>query len=144
VSVVSEANRARSGNSALILVVERDPHVRALETYFLQQAGYTVEFCEDGEAALARARALLPVIVVSEILIPRRDGISVCRTLKQDPATRHVLVLIFSILAAEDRAREAGADGFLRKPVNDVLLIGAVEQLLAKAVKERGPTHGSR
>ena len=138
---MSEANPARS--SALILVVERDPHVRALETYFLEQAGYTVEFCEDGEVALARARALLPVIVVSEILIPRRDGISVCRTLKQDPATRNILVLIFSILAAEDRAREAGADGFLRKPVNDALLVAAVERLLGQAA-ERGPTHGSR
>jgi two-component system response regulator MprA len=143
VFLVSEPNPARSSESALILVVERDPHVRALETYFLQQAGYTVEFCEDGEAALVRARALLPVIVVSEILIPRRDGISVCRRLKQDPATRHILVLIFSILAAEDRAREAGADGFLRKPVNDALLIRAVERLLAQAA-EGGPTHGTR
>ena len=141
--VVSEANPSRSSESALILVVERDPHVRALESYFLEQAGYTVEFCEDGDAALVRARAMVPVIVVSEILIPRRDGISVCRMLKQDPNTRHILVLIFSILAAEDRAREAGADGFLRKPVNDVLLIRAVERLLAVAA-ERGPTDGSR
>jgi CheY-like chemotaxis protein len=134
---------ATSDHSALILVVERDPHVRALERYFLEQSGYTVEFCEDGESALERARALMPVIVVSEILIPRRDGLSVCRALKQDPATRHILVLIFSILAAEDRAREAGADGFLRKPVNDVLLIRTVEQLLARAAKE-GPRHGTR
>ena len=142
-SVVSEANPSRSSESALILVVERDPHVRALETYFLQQAGYAVEFCVDGEAALVQARAMLPVIVVSEILIPRRDGISVCRTLKQDPATRHILVLIFSILAAEDRARDAGADGFLRKPVNDTLLVRAVERLLGHAA-ERGPAHGAR
>jgi CheY-like chemotaxis protein len=134
---------ATSGHSALILVVERDPHVRALERFFLQQAGYTVEFCEDGESAFQRARALKPVIVVSEILIPKRDGLSVCRALKKDPATRHILVLIFSILAAEDRAREAGADGFLRKPVNDVLLIRAVQELLARAAKER-PKHGTR
>jgi CheY-like chemotaxis protein len=136
---LSEAKPARS--SALILVVERDPHVRALETYFLEQAGYTVEFCEDGEVALERAREVLPTIVVSEILIPRRDGLSVCRTLKQNPVTQHILVLIFSILAAEDRAREAGADGFLRKPVNDAQLIGAVERLLARSPEGR-PSHG--
>lgn len=141
--VVREANPARSGESALILVVERDPHVRGLEKYFLEEAGYQVEFCEDGDSALERARALVPVIVVSEILIPRRDGISVCRALKKDPATRHIMVLIFSILAAEDRAREAGADGFLRKPVNDVLLIRAVQQLIAQSA-ERGPAHGTR
>jgi CheY-like chemotaxis protein len=134
---------ATSGHSVLILVVERDPHVRALERFFLEQSGFTVEFSEDGESALERARELEPVIVVSEILIPRRDGLSVCRALKQDPATRHILVLIFSILAAEDRAREAGADAFLRKPVNDALLIRAVQELLARAAKE-GPKHGAR
>jgi CheY-like chemotaxis protein len=130
-------------NRALILVVERDPHVRALERFFLEQAGYTVEFCEDGEVALERVRALLPVIVVAEILIPRRDGLSVCRALKAGATTSHILVLIFSILAAEDRAREAGADGFLRKPVNDAVLIGAVEQLLARAAAG-GTSHGPR
>lgn len=130
-------------NKALILVIERDPHVRALERYFLEQAGYTVEFCEDGEAALERARALLPVIVVAEILIPRRDGLSVCRALKAGATTRHILVLILSILAAEDRAREAGADAFLRKPVNDAVLIAAVQQLLARAAA-KGPSHGPR
>lgn len=130
-------------NKALILVVERDPHVRALERFFLEQAGYAVEFCDDGEAALERARALLPTIVVAEILIPRRDGLSVCRALKAGATTRHILVLIFSILAAEDRAREAGADGFLRKPLNDAVLIGAVQELLARAAA-RGPSHGPR
>lgn len=130
----------------MILVVERDPHVRGLERFFLEQAGYKVEFCEDGDAALERARAVLPVIVVCEILIPGRDGLSVCRALKGDPATRHILVLVFSILAAEDRAREAGADGFLRKPVNDVLLIRAVQQLLARPPggEGGGQMHGAR
>jgi CheY-like chemotaxis protein len=128
--------------SALILVIERDPHVRGLEQFFLEKAGYTVEFCEDGGAALARARSVQPVIVVTEILIPGLDGLSVCRALKDDPATRGILVLIFSILAAEDRARDVGADGFLRKPVNDQLLIRAVEHLLAG--RREGATLGPR
>jgi CheY-like chemotaxis protein len=72
-----------SGSGALILVVERDPHVRALEQYFLEEAG---EFAEDGLQALELARRLVPVIVISEIPVPKRDGLSVCKALKGDPA----------------------------------------------------------
>jgi two-component system response regulator MprA len=56
---------------ALLLVVERDPHVRRLERYFLEQAGYAVDFADDGEHGLVRARAERPAIVISEILLPR-------------------------------------------------------------------------
>jgi CheY-like chemotaxis protein len=116
---------------ALILVVERDPHVRELEQYFLEEAGYTVEFAENGLAALALARTLRPHILITEILVPQLDGLALCRTLKEDPATRHIAVLIFSILLAEGRAREAGADGFLRKPLAERRLVETVRELIA-------------
>jgi two-component system response regulator MprA len=116
---------------ALILVVERDPHIRAIERYFLEQAGYVVEFCDDGQDGLCRARALHPVIVITEILVPVLDGLSVCRALKSDPLTRDIPVLILSILSAEDRAQAAGADFFVKKPINDRRLVEAVERLLS-------------
>jgi CheY-like chemotaxis protein len=116
---------------ALILVVERDPHVRELERYFLGEAGYSVEFAEDGLVALERARVLLPHILITEILVPRLDGLALCRTLKGDPATRDIAVLVFSILLAEGRAAEAGADGFLRKPLAERRLVETVRELIA-------------
>ena len=123
---------------ALILVVERDPHIKALERYFLEKAGFRVEFVDDGERGLELSRAMHPHIVISEILLPRRDGLSVCRTLKTDPATSDIAVLLFSILSAADRARDAGADAFLRKPLDDRVLIHTVEQLLARPEEQRG------
>lgn len=128
-----------SPGRALILVVERDPHVRALERYFLEKAGYVVEFVDDGLKALSRAREELPHILVSEILVPGLDGLSVCRAIKADPELRSILVLIFSILAAEDRAIEAGADGFLRKPLNDELLVQSVHTLFEKHGRGESP-----
>lgn len=116
---------------ALILVVERNPVVQRLERYFLEQAGYTVEFTSDGQLALDRARELRPRIVVTEIMVPALDGLSLCRILKSDPQTAHARVLIFSHLHAEDRAREVGADAFLLKPLNEELLIETVERLIA-------------
>ena len=115
---------------ALILVVERNPAVQRLEKFFLEQAGYTVEFATDGLAALERARELKPKILVTEILVPKLDGLSLCRALKTDPRTRLIRVLIFSHLHAEDRAREANADAFLLKPLNEQLLIDTVEKLI--------------
>ena len=116
--------------SALILVVERNPAVQRLEKFFLEQAGFTVEFANDGVVALDRARELKPKIVVTEILVPQLDGLSLCRALKTDPSTRSIRVLIFSHLHAEDRAREVEADAFLIKPLNEQRLIETVEKLI--------------
>jgi CheY-like chemotaxis protein len=116
--------------AALILVVERNPMVQRLERFFLEQAGYSVEFTSDGLAALSRAQELRPTILVTEILVPKLDGLSLCRTIKSDPATRQMLVMIFSHLQAADRALEAGADAFLEKPLNEELLIETLNKLL--------------
>jgi len=119
-----------SNEKALILVVERDPHIKKLERFFLEQAGYRVEFADDGLQGLERARSLMPRIVVTEIMLPRLDGLKVCRSLKSDPKTRGIAVLVFSILSAEDRALEAGADAFLLKPLDDARLIDTAMKLL--------------
>ena len=116
--------------AALILVVERNPMVQRLERFFLEQAGYSVEFTADGLTALARAQELRPAILVTEILVPKLDGLSLCRKIKGDPATQEMLVMIFSHLQAEDRAIEAGADAFLEKPLNEELLIETLQKLL--------------
>ena len=116
--------------AALILVVERNPMVQRLERFFLEQAGYSVEFTNDGLTALARAQELRPAILVTEILVPKLDGLSLCRRIKSDPATKEMLVMIFSHLQAEDRAYEAGADAFLEKPLNEELLIETLQKLL--------------
>ena len=125
-------------NRVLILVVERNPAVQRLERYFLEQAGYSVEFANDGLSALERAQELKPKIIVAEILVPALDGLALCRALKTDPTTSQILVLIFSHLHAEDRAREAGADAFLIKPLNEELLIETVEKLVSKVSIEKG------
>lgn len=124
--------------SALILVVERNPMVQRLERFFLEQAGFSVEFTSDGQTALARAQELRPAILVTEILVPKLDGLSLCRRIKSDPATKEMLVMIFSHLQAEDRASEAGADAFLEKPLNEELLIDTLQKLLDMRKRSAG------
>jgi CheY-like chemotaxis protein len=126
----SNSDLAPAEKRALILVVERNPAVQRLERFLLEQAGFSVEFANDGEAALTRARELQPKIVVTEILVPRLDGLSLCRALKAEPQTEAIVVLVFSHLQAEDRALEAGADAFMVKPIDETHLIQTVAKLL--------------
>lgn len=120
----------RHGGRALILVVERDPHIRDLESFFLNEAGFAVEFAADGVAALERAKELKPDIVITEVLVPKLDGLALCRTIKKDPALQKTVVLIFSILAVQSRAVEAGADAYLTKPLAEKRLVDTVRDLL--------------
>jgi DNA-binding response OmpR family regulator len=122
----------RGTHSAIILVVERDPHVRDLEAYFLNEAGFGVEFAADGEAAFAMARAMKPDIIITEVLVPKLDGLALCRAIRKEAELKDTVVLIFSILAAQGRAREAGADAFLMKPLAEQRLVQTVRELLAQ------------
>jgi len=115
----------------VILIAERDQNVRELQQFFLEKAGFDVAFADDGEAALERARTARPSVVVTEILIPRLDGLALCRRLREDPATAGVPVIVFSILSAAARAAEAGASAFLRKPLVESVFVATVRDLVA-------------
>jgi CheY-like chemotaxis protein len=133
-----EGARADGEGRAIILVVERDPHVRELESFFLNEAGFTVDFAADGVAALERARTIRPDIIITEVLVPKLDGLALCRIVKNDPELRHIVMLIFSILAVQSRASEAGADAFLMKPLAEKRLVDTVRQLLAEQRTSNG------
>ena len=125
---------------SVVLIAERDRTVRELQAHFLDEAGLAVEFVDDGEAALTRARLILPAIVVTEIMIPRVDGLTLCRRLADDPLTRYIPVVIFSVLSAAARAQEAGAKAFLRKPIIGSVFIATLEHLItanSNEVKEQ-------
>ena len=115
----------------LILIAERDEAVRELQRYFLGKAGFSTEFVGDGEAALQSAQLNAPAVVVTEILIPKIDGLALCRRLQDDPLTRHVPVVIFSILNAGARSQEAGAKAFLRKPLVESVFLATIQDLIA-------------
>lgn len=95
-----------------------------------------MEFVEDGYSALDRVRSRSPSAVITEILVPRLDGLALCRSLKGDSLTERVPVLVISMLAAHERARLSGADAFLEKPLEKSSLVAAVRRLID--TKERG------
>jgi DNA-binding response OmpR family regulator len=122
---------------AIILVVERDPHMRALEAFLLNEAGFSVEFATDGLTALQMARETKPDIIITEVLVPKLDGLALCRAVRKEAALKDTVVLVISILAAATRAREAGADAFLMKPLAEHRLVQAVLELMARRAAAR-------
>lgn len=121
---------AESPRTGVILIAERDDNVRQLQRYFLEQAGFAVSFCEDGVAALDAARSTNPALVVTEILIPKLDGLTLCRQLRADAGTSHIPVMVFSILAAAARAADAGASAYLRKPFVEATFLATIRGAL--------------
>jgi DNA-binding response OmpR family regulator len=130
-SLGTASPRSRSGQ-AILLIVERDPHVRELEQYFLREAGYVVHFVDDGVVALELVRELKPQILVTEVIVPKLDGLALCRAVKATEELKDTIVVVFSLLAVERRAREAGADAFLMKPLGADRLIETVHALLSR------------
>lgn len=117
----------------MILIVERDRTVRELQSFFLRGAGFAVEFADDGQCALDRMRLDAPELLITEILIPRMDGLTLCRLVRSDALLADVPVIVFSILAAAARATDAGAAAFLRKPLVESTFLAAINGVLMNA-----------
>ncbi|HWM41100.1 MAG TPA: response regulator [Burkholderiales bacterium] len=116
-----------------ILVADDTPaNVRMLETR-LSRDGYEVVLARDGEEALAVARATKPDLILLDIMMPKVDGIAVCRELKSDPAMPFTPIIMVTALAdAKDviAGLEAGGDDYLTKPFDAQSLSARVKSML--------------
>ena len=121
------------GGRPVILIAERDRNVRELQLFFLNRAGFVVEFADDGQCAIDRVRLDAPALLITEILIPKIDGLTLCRLVRNDAALGHVPVIVFSLLAAAARANDAGAAAFLRKPLVESTFLAAINGVMMNA-----------
>jgi DNA-binding transcriptional MerR regulator len=114
----------------LILLAELDPYAAELQEYFLKTEGFEVEVALGGDAARQSFLDNRPSLVVVEILISGGLGYSLCRFFKG----RHdVPVIAVSVLECQGQAVEAGADAFLRKPLEPLQFVSTVRDLLGSS-----------
>lgn len=116
-----------------ILIVDDDWLNRDLLKAYLSGSGCDVVTAADGQEALDHALDEPPDLALVDIQMPRIDGLTLCRELKSNPRTRFVPIVIVTALDSEEeklKAIEAGADDFVSKPYNAVVLLTRVRSLL--------------
>jgi CheY-like chemotaxis protein len=117
---------------ASILIVEDHPTMRDAMRLVLEEDGHQVEEASDGEAGIAMVRDRAPDVVLLDLNIPVVSGAEVLETLKSDPATAEVLVVVVTATGEEGRRKAIaqGADGYITKPFSPLALLRSVERVL--------------
>jgi CheY-like chemotaxis protein len=121
--------------SGRLLVVDDNPQNLKLARVLLTSEGYEVKTAADAEAALKVLEEFSPALVLMDIQLPGMDGLQLTRRMKADPRYRHIKVLAltaYAMKADEQRARDAGCDGYVAKPIDTEALPRTVAQLLAQ------------
>ena len=117
-----------------ILVVDDEPGIQATLRARLEANGFEVLLASDGEAGLQRAREEKPDLILLDLMLPKRDGYSVCRLLKFDSRFQHIPVIMLTARAQErDRVlgEKTGADAYIPKPFDAPHLLETIRRLLA-------------
>ena len=119
-----------------VLVVDDEPDAVELIEFNLKAAGMEVTAAADGNEALKKARALLPDLIILDIMLPEVDGIEICKILRRDPKTSGIPIIMLTAKAGEvDRVLglELGADDYVTKPFSPRELMLRVKRLLRVA-----------
>ena len=133
----SRKGHSNGGGAPHILVVEDDRNVARLVQRHLEKAGYRVSVAYTGQDAQKKALRHIPALITLDILLPDMNGFEVLESLKEDPRTENIPVIVLSIVQGEDNALHLGAVDYVIKPFSEERLLESVTKVLAqKKVKK--------
>ena len=118
--------------SRILIADDNLPNSELLEAY-LADLDCEIAMSADGQETLNQVQAFQPDLILLDVMMPKLSGFEVCRKLKDNPATRRIMILMVTALnelGDIERAVQAGTDDFLSKPVNKLELIKRVENML--------------
>ena len=119
-----------------ILVVEDEETVQETLAYNLEQEGYRVLTADDGEEALRLIRQERPDLVVLDIMLPRLDGLAVCRLVRKDPDVAHTPIIMLTARGTQGDKMvglDSGADDYITKPFGLGEFLARVRAVLRRA-----------
>ncbi len=116
-----------------VLVVEDEPNIVLSLQFIMRQVGFTVRVASDGDQALRAVDEYVPDLVLLDIMLPKRDGFTVCEAIRSNSACSNVKIIMLSAKSREadrDKAMELGADEFITKPFSTRVLGDMVKKLM--------------
>src|SRR5438445_8633250 len=119
-----------------VLVVDDDPVILRLLQVNFELEGIEVTLAVDGEEGLEQAKAIRPDVIISDIMMPKVNGLELLAALRAAPATSRLPVILLSAkaqVADVQRGLELGADDYVTKPFDPLELIDRVYKVLAKS-----------
>lgn len=137
-SKMSRSDRALSKWS--FVIIDDTPDNLALAKMALRFHGAEVYTAQDGMAGLELLRNILPTAILLDIRMPRMDGWTVFKSLRENPATQHIPIIAITAYAMEgDREQilSAGFDGYISKPFDMFNFAGQIEDLVIQALEKR-------
>jgi CheY-like chemotaxis protein len=130
--------------SIRVLIVDDNATNLKLASRVLESEGYEVAQAADAEQAQEMLKSAIPDLILMDIALPGMDGLTLTRHLKDDPRLRHVPVVAmtaFAMKGDEEKAREAGCDGYISKPIDTRRLAGQIAAALGRS-GGANPTRG--
>jgi len=128
----SETPGAKASENPLLLIVEDNPDVvRYLKACL--RPGYQIIAAENGAEGIQKALELIPDIIISDVMMPKKDGFELCDTLKNDERTSHIPIVMLtakSDVASRIAGLKRGADAYLPKPFNKAELLAHLDNLI--------------
>lgn len=116
-----------------VLIADDNPQIVELLEAYLEALPVRTTTAADGQATLSAVEADPPDLILLDIMMPKKSGFEVCRTLKTDERYRDIPIIMVTALnesGDEERARDCGADEFVSKPVSKLELLSHVRRLL--------------
>ena len=121
-----------------ILIVDDEPDILEIITYNLQINGYDVQTAKDGDQGLQKAREFKPDLIILDIMMPKKNGIEVCKILRSKPEYDDTLIIFLTALNDElshVKGLEFGADDYISKPVSPKIMVSKVNAMFRRIIK---------
>ena len=117
-----------------VLVVDDEPNIVLSLEFLIEQAGYEVRVARDGDAALRAIEESMPDLVLLDVMIPKRDGYDVCRTIRANPEWDGIRIIMLTAKGRDverEKGIALGADDYITKPFSTRQVIERVNRFLA-------------
>ena len=121
--------------SKKILIVDDESDILEIIGFNLTKEGFTIYTAKDGNEAINKAQQIQPHLIILDVMMPFKNGIEVCRILRQHPSLNEVPIILLTAINDEQthiKGLESGADDYVNKPISPKVLVSRVKSLLRR------------